>query len=61
MTYSRKPENLLLGYYGEIKMADFGWSIQTSGSKQNRLMEILNSFRKSGPDINMIINAYQYI
>ena len=24
-----KPENLLLGLMGEVKMADFGWSVHT--------------------------------
>lgn len=27
-----KPENLLLGMRGELKIADFGWSVRCSGA-----------------------------
>ena len=28
-----KPENLLLGIHGEIKIADFGWSVHAPSSR----------------------------
>lgn len=28
-----KPENLLLGKNGELKIADFGWSVHTPSSR----------------------------
>lgn len=28
-----KPENLLLGLRGELKIADFGWSVHAPSSK----------------------------
>lgn len=28
-----KPENLLLGANGELKIADFGWSVHTPSSR----------------------------
>jgi len=31
-----KPENLLRGYYGEIKLTDFGYSIQTNRRSKER-------------------------
>lgn len=31
-----KPENLLLGANGELKIADFGWSVHTPSSRYER-------------------------
>lgn len=30
-----KPENLLLGLEGGLKIADFGWSVHTPGIRRN--------------------------
>ena len=30
-----KPENLLLGMRGELKIADFGWSVRTRTAPQD--------------------------
>lgn len=32
-----KPENLLLGANGELKIADFGWSVHTPSSRYAKL------------------------
>ncbi|KAF5382326.1 hypothetical protein D9757_008443 [Collybiopsis confluens] len=32
-----KPENLLLGLKGELKIADFGWSVHAPGNRRNTL------------------------
>lgn len=31
-----KPENLLLGANGELKIADFGWSVHTPSSRYTK-------------------------
>lgn len=33
-----KPENLLLGKNGELKIADFGWSVHTPSSRLVRFL-----------------------
>lgn len=33
-----KPENLLLGATGELKIADFGWSVHTPSSRYQRVL-----------------------
>lgn len=33
-----KPENLLFGNDGEIKLADFGWSVHTPGNSRSKTM-----------------------
>ncbi|XP_015602193.1 aurora kinase B [Cephus cinctus] len=37
-----KPENLLLTYQGDIKLADFGWSVHAPSSKRNTLCGTLD-------------------
>jgi len=37
-----KPENLLIGADGQLKIADFGWSIHTSSSKRHTLCGTLD-------------------
>ena len=37
-----KPENLLMGHDGEIKIADFGWSIHAPNSKRETLCGTLD-------------------
>lgn len=37
-----KPENLLLGHSGEIKIADFGWSVHAPSSRRNTLCGTLD-------------------
>ncbi|XP_012234834.1 aurora kinase B [Linepithema humile] len=37
-----KPENLLLTYDGDIKLADFGWSVHAPSSKRNTLCGTLD-------------------
>lgn len=37
-----KPENLLLGIKGELKMADFGWSVHAPSSRRNTLCGTLD-------------------
>lgn len=37
-----KPENLLLGAHGEIKIADFGWSVHAPTSRRNTLCGTLD-------------------
>ncbi|XP_076381865.1 uncharacterized protein LOC117222909 [Megalopta genalis] len=37
-----KPENLLLGMKGELKMADFGWSVHAPASRRNTLCGTLD-------------------
>ena len=37
-----KPENLLLGSRGEIKIADFGWSVHAPTSRRNTLCGTLD-------------------
>ncbi|XP_046735607.1 aurora kinase C-like [Diprion similis] len=37
-----KPENLLLGSKGELKIADFGWSVHAPGSKRETLCGTLD-------------------
>ncbi|XP_033342223.1 aurora kinase B [Megalopta genalis] len=37
-----KPENLLLTYEGDIKLADFGWSVHAPSSKRNTLCGTLD-------------------
>jgi aurora kinase len=32
-----KPENLLLGLHGEVKIADFGWSVHAPNSRRRTL------------------------
>ena len=33
-----KPENLLLGANGELKIADFGWSVHTPSSRYSHML-----------------------
>ncbi|XP_015591306.1 aurora kinase C [Cephus cinctus] len=37
-----KPENLLLGMHGELKMADFGWSVHAPSSRRETLCGTLD-------------------
>lgn len=37
-----KPENILLGKHGELKMADFGWSVHTPNSKRGTMCGTLD-------------------
>ncbi|PNF15459.1 Aurora kinase A, partial [Cryptotermes secundus] len=37
-----KPENLLLGHKGEIKIADFGWSVHSPSSRRDTLCGTLD-------------------
>ena len=37
-----KPENLLLGINGELKMADFGWSVHSPSSRRQTLCGTLD-------------------
>lgn len=37
-----KPENLLLGHQGELKIADFGWSVHAPTSRRNTLCGTLD-------------------
>lgn len=37
-----KPENLLLGSHGEIKIADFGWSVHAPSSRRNTMCGTLD-------------------
>ncbi|KAJ8371966.1 hypothetical protein AAFF_G00298390 [Aldrovandia affinis] len=37
-----KPENLLLGAQGELKIADFGWSVHTPSSRRSTLCGTLD-------------------
>ena len=37
-----KPENLLIGMKGEIKIADFGWSVHAPTSRRNTLCGTLD-------------------
>jgi len=37
-----KPENLLLGHSGELKIADFGWSVHAPSSRRNTLCGTLD-------------------
>jgi len=37
-----KPENLLLGLHGELKVADFGWSVHTPSSRRKTLCGTLD-------------------
>lgn len=35
-----KPENLLLGANGELKIADFGWSVHTPSSRYEHQLSV---------------------
>ena len=37
-----KPENLLVGLRGELKIADFGWSVHAPGARRNTLCGTLD-------------------
>jgi aurora kinase len=37
-----KPENLLIGHSGELKIADFGWSVHAPSSRRNTLCGTLD-------------------
>lgn len=37
-----KPENLLLGHHGELKIADFGWSVHAPSSRRTTLCGTLD-------------------
>lgn len=37
-----KPENLLLGLDGELKVADFGWSVHAPGNRRTTLCGTLD-------------------
>lgn len=37
-----KPENLLIGAHGEVKIADFGWSVHAPTSRRNTLCGTLD-------------------
>lgn len=37
-----KPENLLLGLHGELKIADFGWSVHAPNSRRQTLCGTLD-------------------
>ena len=42
MVYMYIIENLLIGYHGEIKIADFGWSVHAPTSRRKTLCGTLD-------------------
>ena len=37
-----KPENILLGLQGEVKLADFGWSVRTPSKRRETMCGTLD-------------------
>jgi aurora kinase len=37
-----KPENLLIGYQGQLKIADFGWSVHAPNERRKTLCGTLD-------------------
>ena len=58
-----KPENLLLGLHGEIKIADFGWSVHAPSSRRKTLCgtcsvrTMVTKWKESVP-ITYSLNSY---
>ena len=40
-----KPENILLGLQGEVKLADFGWSVRTPSKRREVSGLLLDTFQ----------------
>lgn len=50
-----KPENLLLGMNGELKIADFGWSVHAPNSRRKTLCGTLDYLP---PEMVQVIARY---
>lgn len=65
-----KPENLLLGANGELKIADFGWSVHTPSSRYlhmaavfflnifTKVLHILNRVNFFPPTVKSYVDTY---
>lgn len=48
-----KPENLLIGINGELKIGDFGWSVHAPGNRRHTLCGTLDYLRASPGSISI--------
>ena len=46
-----KPENCLIGVFGEIKLADFGWSFKFDNSVENKESAMAGTLDYLSPEI----------